>query len=298
MPIALRPYQEEAVTSVFSALGQGVRRLLINLPVGAGKTVVAADIAKRFGQRTLFLVHRDELALQANEKFSLVWPDARIGIVKGRQDDVDADVVVASVQTLSQPGRIERLRGAGEFRLVIQDEAHHVGASTFRDVLSGMGSLPETPDGSLLIGLTATPFRSDGEDLGKVFEKIVYRRSIMDLIRQGYLADVRAYRLETKLDLSNVRTFDGDFNERDLALAVNTPKRNQVVVPDTRDSPTVVRLLSLRSMWATPAPSPTHLRPRGSDRPWSGVGWPRLTVGEPWTGSRRARSKSSPTVPC
>lgn len=230
MGITLRPYQEEAVEAVLAGAVRRVRRQLVVLPTGAGKTLVAAEVARRLGGRILFLVHRDELAQQAMEKFSLVWPEARAGLVKASSNDVDADVVVGSIQTLKNPNRLEAVKAAGEFSLVIADEAHHAVSESWQGVLTGVGVLPEPEEGVVLLGITATPFRADKIGLGQTFEKITYRRSILDMVRQGYLSDVRAFKLETKLDLSKVRTLGGDFNERDLALAVNTPRRNRVVV--------------------------------------------------------------------
>ncbi len=228
--VRLRPYQNEAVDTVMNRMAAGARRQLVALPTGSGKTIVAAELARRLGGRTLFLVHRDELAQQAIEKLALVRPGVRIGLVKAKSDETDASMVVASVQTLARQVRLDRLVASGDFRLVVVDEAHRSVASSWSRVLTGLGVLPECPEGTLLLGLSATPFRADGVGLDKTFQEISFRLSILNLIRQGYLCDVVAYRLETRLDLSKVRTLAGDFNEKDLALAVNTPKRNQVIV--------------------------------------------------------------------
>ncbi|MBO9387312.1 MAG: DEAD/DEAH box helicase family protein, partial [Thermomicrobium sp.] len=117
-----RPYQREAVEAVLRAYERGLQRVLVSLPTGTGKTIVFALVAKERGGRTLILVHRDELVRQAVEKLSLVWPDASVGIVKAELDQHDAHVVVASVQTLSRPKRLERV--TMDFATVIVDEAH------------------------------------------------------------------------------------------------------------------------------------------------------------------------------
>lgn len=234
LAVQLRDYQREAVAAVLRERDAGTRRQLVALPTGAGKTLVGAALARQVGERTLFLVHRDELAQQALEKFALMWPEAPTGLVKASSDEVDAKVVVASVQTLARHERLERLLRAGVFRLVIADEAHHFTSPMNTAVLEGLGFLPDPGPDKLLVGLTATPYRADGVGLDAVFEKITYRRSIMDMIRRGYLTDVKAYRLDTRLDLSKVRRVRGDFDERDLALAVNTPRRNQAIVAGYR----------------------------------------------------------------
>jgi superfamily II DNA or RNA helicase len=227
--LALRDYQREAVEAVVRAARRGVRRQLVVLPTGAGKTVVAAALSQRARGRILFLAHRDELVQQAEEKFRVVWPEAEVGVVKAERDEIDGRVVVASLQTLARPERRARLP-ASAFTLVILDEAHHGAAATPRRVLEDLGLLPEPQPGRLLLGLTATPFRTDGAPLGALFQAVTYRRSIAELIRAGYLADVRGIRVDTALDLSHVRVHHGDYDERDLSLAIDTPGRNRLAV--------------------------------------------------------------------
>ncbi len=63
-----------------------------------------------------------------------------------------------------------------------------------------------------------------------MYEKIVYSKTLLDMIRAGYLSDLRGLRVQTDVDLESVRTLAGDFIESDLARAVNTPERNQRIV--------------------------------------------------------------------
>ena len=227
MAIQLRDYQAEALDAIADAYRRGKRRQLVVLPTGTGKTVIFASLAKRLNVPTLILAHRDELIRQAVEKISLVWPEAAVGIVKAEANEYDKPVVVASVQTLARQDRLERL-DPKRFRLVIADECHHVPAISYVKVLEAAGVFPD-PGTKLLVGVTATPQRGDGKGLGGVFEAIVYQRTLLDMIRRGYLVDLRAVRVRTRVDLSGVRTVRGDFDERDLALAVNTPERNALV---------------------------------------------------------------------
>jgi superfamily II DNA or RNA helicase len=226
--LALRDYQREAIQAILRKANAGVRRQLLHLPTGAGKTIVAAALSEKARGRVLMLVHRDELVHQSVEKFGYVWPGGDIGVVKAERDEGARRVVVASVQTLVQPERLNRL-DAGSFSLVIVDEAHHATAPSQMHVLEGLGVLPETAPGRLLLGITATPARSDGVGLGQVFEETVYHKSIEELIEAGYLADVKGIRVETHLDLNRVRTTGGDFNSRDLSLAVDTENRNRLI---------------------------------------------------------------------
>ena len=113
---------------------------------------------------------------------------------------------------------------------LVVHNCHHAVSPSYREILEDLSLLPDTTPGRLLLGITATPMRGDGIGLKGVFEKIVYRRSISDLVRAGYLADVKGIRVRTAVDLGKVRTVRGDFQAKDLSLAVDTPRRNELIV--------------------------------------------------------------------
>ena len=114
------------------------------------------------------------------------------------RNDVHADVVVASVQTLSQPHRLDRLvdpeptlLGVPDpFTTVVVDEAHHSTAPTYVAVLTAVRA--GEPDGPLLVGVTATPDRGDRRGLDDVYDEVVAHYDTLWGIRNGYLCDVRA----------------------------------------------------------------------------------------------------------
>lgn len=107
--ITLRPYQVEAIEAIEAAAERGVRRPLLQMPTGTGKTCTFCELARRRGGRTLICVHREELLQQAIDRLLLADPSAEIGIVKADRDEHDAPIVVASVQTLSRPNRLQRI---------------------------------------------------------------------------------------------------------------------------------------------------------------------------------------------
>jgi ATP-dependent helicase IRC3 len=209
MAIELRPYQSEAIAAIEEAERVGIRRPLLGLPTGTGKTVIFSALIAKRGGRALVLAHRDELLTQATHKLRQVAPEARLGIVKAQADEVDAAVVVASVQTLANPARLARL--ARRFETVVVDEAHHATADSYRRVLDHVGGSP------LVLGVTATPERADGASLGEVWEKVVYSRSLLEMIRAGYLADLRGLRVRLDVDLSRLRVSHGDFVDSEAA---------------------------------------------------------------------------------
>ena len=210
LAIRPRPYQAAALDTIAARYRAGITRQMVVLPTGTGKTVVFAYLVdRRRPGRALILAHRDELIQQAAGKLAQVSGGGLdIGIVKARQDEAGAPVVVASVQTLARPGRVERL---GRFDTVIADECHHSVSPTWRDVLDRLGCLD--PGGPLTVGFTATAQRTDKLALGTVWQEIVYKRGIMQMIGEGYLVDVRGQQIGSDFDLGNLKVKAGDFTD-------------------------------------------------------------------------------------
>jgi ATP-dependent helicase IRC3 len=210
MPIELRDYQVEAVEAVEAAWQRGLRRPLIALPTGTGKTIVFAEAIRRRSGRSLVLAHREELLQQARDKLALLVPRHRIGLVRAESDEIGAPIVVASVQTLARPERLQRLEP--DFELVVVDEAHHATAPTYRRVLARFEALA--------LGCTATPERADKSRLADVWDEIVYRRTLPEMIRAEYLCDLRAKRVAVEVDLDSIHQREGDWDEGELETAM------------------------------------------------------------------------------
>lgn len=231
--LKLRSYQREAIDAVFAAWAGGMQRPAIVLPTGAGKTVVFASLVKEFrasaasetdrlvgGQRVIVLAHRDELVDQAIAKIRAIAPDLNVGKVKAEDREVTADVMVCSVQTLVSRSR-KAIMGLydsefshGNIGLIITDECHHAAAVSYKKIYDTF------PD-ALQLGVTATMARGDGVGLGSVWEAVVYKRSILNLISKGHLTDVRTVRVDLKaLDMGAVKSSRGDWQAGDLGRAM------------------------------------------------------------------------------
>lgn len=237
MRLQLRPYQLEALDRVAAAEARGVRKQLIQAATGLGKTVMFVALAERRQARTVILAHRDELVAQAAAKVRELWPDADVGIVKAEQNDVSAQVVIASVQTLARERRLRSLVESqhsplityGDFELVIVDEAHHTTATTYRSVLAGLRA--GEPDGPLLLGVTATPDRGDGKGLDKDYDEIVATYDLLWGIRSGFLSDVRGLAVKVaSLDLSSVKVSKGDYEVGAAGVAMERAGAEVAVV--------------------------------------------------------------------
>ncbi|HEY4831574.1 MAG TPA: DEAD/DEAH box helicase [Waddliaceae bacterium] len=225
--IALRDYQQECIEAVLSEFNEMVFRQLISLPTGSGKTVILGSLAQRLNKKTILLAHREELIIQAVEKFKLVWPEVDIGICMGDFDEIHTQVVIGSIQSCSRPKRLERLKEQG-FEIMMIDEAHHSISQSYQTVINELGFNVKDQN-KLLLGVTATVSRSDKISLGNTYDKIVFLRSISTMILGGFLSPVIGRRILTSFNLNGVKTDDGDFCLGALAEAVDVPERNDFI---------------------------------------------------------------------
>src|SRR5713101_3310464 len=222
MRLTPRPYQHEAVAALLAAAARGVQRPLLVLPTGTGKTIVFALLVQRRGGRSLILAHRDELIQQAVDKLHLVDPTLPLGVVQAMRDEHTAPTVVASVQTLSRRTRLTRL--VPDFQTIVIDEAHHAPAPSYRRILEYCRAW--RANGPLVVGVTATPERGDRQSLRQVFERIVYQKTLLEMMQAGYLVDLRAVQVLLQADFDALRTAHGDFVDAELEtllLAANAP---------------------------------------------------------------------------
>jgi DNA repair protein RadD len=170
----LRGYQIDAV----ERLDRAIKALYV-LPTGGGKTIVATTLIERAvqrGERVLVLTHRREILRQT----SLGLPINHGLIQSGLNVDLEYPVQVASVQTLwARCMRTDKIPLPAA-DLIIIDEAHHVAARTWRLII-------EAYPNARLIGLTATPCRSDGRGLGNFFDELIEGPQIAELIAAKYL---------------------------------------------------------------------------------------------------------------
>lgn len=181
--IRLRPYQEESINAVLSNYEQGERRLGLSLATGSGKTVIFSHLIDRFPEptehatQTLILAHRRELVEQAANHCRELYPEKNVEIEMANQHaSGTADITVASVQSINSGDRLSKYDPA-HFKLLLVDEAHHIAAPTYLDVLKHFGLAERSGNTKVaLVGVSATFSRTDGVSLGSAIDRIVYHK--------------------------------------------------------------------------------------------------------------------------
>jgi superfamily II DNA or RNA helicase len=200
--IVLRPFQERLLEQIEVARAHGHHRNLLVAATGTGKTVMAAVDYVRLRQklpraRLLFVAHRREILEQSRATFRHALRDASFGeLWVGGSRPERFDAVFASIQGLSAAGL--RSLDPTHFDVVVVDEFHHATAPTYEALLEHVRPVE-------LLGLTATPERSDGLDVLRYFDgRIAAELRVWDAIDQQYLVPFTYYGISDGMDLSEV----------------------------------------------------------------------------------------------
>lgn len=213
----MRPYQSEARQKIHEQWQAGRLKTLLVLPTGTGKTIVFSKVAEdqvRAGDRVLILAHRGELLEQAREKL-LNATGLKCAVEKAEESCIGSwyRVVVGSIQSLMREKRLNQFPN-DYFGTIIVDEAHHAVSDSYQTVLQHFSE-------AKVLGVTATPDRSDLRNLGQYFESLAYEYTLPKAIREGYLCPIKAQTIPLKLDLSGVGVQSGDFKAGDLGTALD-----------------------------------------------------------------------------
>lgn len=229
--LTLRPYQEQAIEELRVSFRNGKRAPLLVMPTGSGKTVAYSAItesAAKRGKRIVILEHRRELVSQASValghfgvRHRIIAPSDKVAMVRRMHVekigwpmvDDSSHVAVASVQTLVR--RLDWLKLFNPDTIII-DEADLAAAATWQHILAAV-------PGAKVIGVTATPCRTDGAPLDGIFDDMVLGPSPAELIEMGNLCRVRVFAPPVKADLSGVHTQGGDYVASELAELLDKP---------------------------------------------------------------------------
>lgn len=209
--------QEEALHALQETRATGQRAGLVVLATGLGKTWLSAFDSQDF-RRVLFVAHREEILGQALQNYRAIRPHDSLGRFTGGEKSPGAAVLFASIQTLSRQAHLERF-GRDEFDYIVVDEFHHAHAGSYRRLIDYFHP-------KFLLGLTATPERTDGADLLALCEdNLVYRCDLAEGIRRGLLCPFRYFGVPDIVDYRNIPWRNRRFDEDELTKAVATQAR-------------------------------------------------------------------------
>jgi superfamily II DNA or RNA helicase len=200
----LRPYQGAVLSATYDALNRG-RHPLIVMPTGAGKTVCFVSLAREFPGRVCILMHRRELIEQTCRALA---PTPHGIIQSGVRPRPDLRIQVASV------GSLVRRTDWYKFDLIIVDEAHHTTAASYQRIVAAY-------PGAQLMGVTATPCRTDGTGLRDAgFDELILGPSVAELTAMGYLTPAKVYIPTGGESMKGVPVRGGDYAKGALTKRV------------------------------------------------------------------------------
>ena len=239
--LTLRPYQQAAIASIYGYFQNNKGNPLVIIPTAGGKSLVMAafieGVLKAWpDQRILIVTHVRELIAQNHAEMIGLWPEAPAGIYSAGlgKREAQARVLFAGIQSIHR-----RAREIGHTDLVLIDEAHLIpgnSSTTYRRFLDALSAINPALK---VIGLTATPFRTDSgmlhEGKSALFTDIAFEAPVRELIDQGYLSPLVSKQPATQLDVSKVGTRAGDFIARDLAAAVDQDAITRAAVAEIID---------------------------------------------------------------
>jgi len=199
--------QREALLNIQNLRAKGKNKALLISATGTGKTFLSAfDVYKFKPKKFLFVVHRLTIAEEALKTFKrLLGNKIKMGIYSGDQQQIDADYIFSTVQTISKQEHLEKF-DRKHFDYIVIDETHRAGAESYKRLMDFF-----TP--RFLLGMTATPERTDGADVFKMFDyNIAYEIRLHRALEEGMLSPFHYYGV-TDLTINGEQIEDkSDFN--------------------------------------------------------------------------------------
>ncbi|MGB3733276.1 DUF3427 domain-containing protein [Microbacterium sp.] len=188
-PIVANAMQAEALVEIQKLREAGERRAVVISATGTGKTILSAlDVQAFAPQRMLFVVHRDQILDRAIEEFRRVLgaPPDDFGKFVGSRRELDRKYVFATIQSLTNADNLNSIPPA-YFDYVLIDEVHRAGAGSYRKALDYLK--PE-----FLLGMTATPERTDGFNVFELFDfNVPYEIRLQKALEEEMLAPFHYY---------------------------------------------------------------------------------------------------------
>lgn len=230
----LRPRQREFLDRTLDALSHNDNTLGI-APTGAGKTILFSHLlgkllARNEATKALVVAHRDEITEQNQEKFKKINPDISASLFYAAVKDWSGRAVFGNIQTLSREGNLEQIP---HLDFLVIDEAHHTTADTYQAIIAKVRGISKN---CKIIGMTATPGRSDGVGLRKTYSNVSDQIHISELVNSGHLVPSRTFVIDVAQQrLGKVRKLAGEFDMSQVAEILNERPINEAVVEEWKE---------------------------------------------------------------
>ena len=181
--------QREAMVALHNLREENQNRALLIAATGTGKTYLSIfDVNQMKPRKVLYVAHRDMILDKAEKSFKNILPNIKTGFLNGNTKDVKADYLFASIFTLAKEDTLKTFK-KDEFDYIIVDEVHHAGADSYKKVI-------EYFEPKFLLGLTATPERTDGFDIFSMFHNnIAYEIRLQKAMEEDLLCPFHYYGL-------------------------------------------------------------------------------------------------------
>ena len=214
--------QIEALYYLEQARAEGLTKGLVVAATGVGKTYLAAFDSAKF-KRVLFVAHREEILQQAQLAFSKVRPESSSGFFTGREKELDVDLCFATIQTLSREEHLKSF-SPDHFDYLVVDEFHHAGADSYLKVL-------EYFQPQFMLGLTATPYRTDNRDIFALCDdNVLYEIYLKDSINRDLLTPFIYYGVYDPTNYDAITIRNGQYVVEELERALARKERADLVL--------------------------------------------------------------------
>jgi superfamily II DNA or RNA helicase/HKD family nuclease/SOS-response transcriptional repressor LexA len=215
-----KDHQIEALEALENARDSGFKKGLVVLATGMGKTYLAAFDAAQFNaKKVLFIAHREEILLQAEASFLKILPSKKVGRYSGKQKDKEFDMLFASVQTIGRESHLNKF-DQNDFDYIVVDEFHHAAANGYQRLLAHFEPL-------FMLGLTATPNRTDGSDILRLCDNnLIYQKDLFDGVNGDVLSPFSYFGIYDKeVDYEHLPWRNGRFDPEKLSNKLATKGR-------------------------------------------------------------------------
>lgn len=202
------------------------KSILVQAATGSGKTIMGTDMVmtaveknlqRKNNKKVLFSVPRRDLLTQTSDTFTKHGVNHSF-IANGREYNPYAPVYIGMVDTMAR--RLDKLP---RFSMALFDETHY-GAEALGSVISAIQK-----QGAWTVGLSATPWKMNGQGLGVWYKHMIQGKSIRWLINNKRLSEYRYFYGKTHLDLSQIGTVGGDYNKGQLASFMESESKRVII---------------------------------------------------------------------